>query len=171
MPERLRGRPWLRWTLVGVLVVAAAVAAILIGIQLRTPVSVAGPVGTDEPVQFELTSGRCGYSEVISASGEKVLPETGMFCIARLNVRNLEEPRYPLDPSCQYMIDRSEEQHEPRLDDPVLIQLTDLEETLGPFEFKRLVALYYEVPEGTEMVAVELHSDCGSRGVRIPVAE
>lgn len=74
-----------------------------------------------------------------------------------------------MEPSCIYMIDRSERRHDPRLNDPVLRTLADLDETLGPFEFKRQSSLYFDVPEGTEIAAVELHASCDSRGLRFSV--
>lgn len=77
------------WWILAAVVVAGILTAVYV--MTRGPVTVEGTVATEEPVTFELTSARCGASEVISAIGDVVNPEDGMSCVVRLNLRNLEE--------------------------------------------------------------------------------
>ena len=159
-------RTW--WTLGAVVVTAGIVGAILLS-GAGDPTSVEGNIGIDEPVRFKLASAGCGYSEVFVSSGETVKPEEGQFCVVRLEVRNLEEPIHQLAASCQYIIDGTGGRIAPRLDTEGLRLLADLEERLGPNEFRRASALHFDVPKSTEITAVELHASCASEGVRIPV--
>jgi hypothetical protein len=131
---------------------------------------VQGTVGSEAGLRFELITGKCGYEVVVTAD-TTVDPNTGEFCLVRLDVRNSgDEPR-SLDSSCQYLIDTSGARHRQREDVLPLDEVTTelFEQEIAPQTLVHDAGLYYDVPKGTEAAAVELHAPCGSRGLRIPV--
>ena len=159
-----RSRLWLRLAL---LAGAAAIVVVVILSGTGGPAEVDGTIGIEEPVRFKVDSAGCGYADVFLATGETVKPESGQFCVVRLELRNLDAPIHQLDASCQYMIDQSGARIPPRLDTPGLRTLADIDERLGPNEFRRASALYYDVPESTKLASIELHATCDSDGIRI----
>lgn len=161
--------PRLLWT-AGVVAVAAVITIFVLVSGSGESPRVEGSVGIEEPVRFKVDSAGCGYSDVFTATGETISPEKGQFCVVRMEVRNLESPVHQLLASCQYVIDGSGARVPPRLDSEGLRSLADLDERLGPNEFRRASALYYDVSKETEIAAVELHSTCDSEGIRIDAA-
>jgi hypothetical protein len=170
LPEEPRKSPWFRWSLAGVIVAAGVVVALFIRDQLRTAIPVAGAVGAEEGIEFEVVSGNCGASSVSVASGITAKPNRGTFCVVTFVAENLGEAPRTLDASCMYLIDRSGERYSPREDIAALRETSGglFDEGLGPFERKPVaVGLYYDVPATTEAEAVEMHASCGSRGLHI----
>lgn len=170
-------RPGTRWvwlSLAGLVVAAAAgIAFISLGgdegpePQPRATPSPQGTVGLEDGVRYELISGSCGYGVVVSPQGN-LEPQRGEFCLISVDVRNRNDDRaVSFDASCQYLIDSSGSRHVQRPDAMALEQesVEFFAMELPPNTVAREVGLYYDVPMGTELAAVEMHTSCDSPGV------
>ena len=167
----------------GVLVVAAfAVAAAGVGAWLllrgeetpervdRGPVVVEGLLAGEPPFRFEMQYGKCGLVSIVAPSGT-TYPENGVFCVIQLNILNDSDQAKTLDPACQVMFDREGTRYEQRVDvlhiDPGSRRA--FLRPIAPGAVAEAAALYFDVPEGTKVSTVELHSTCGSRGLLMDV--
>ena len=169
--ERSKRRSGRRWAFAATLVVAGVVAAVLAQWQLSTPVSVEGPTAREDDVEFTVLSASCDAVSLSAVSGTTAHPEKDVFCVVRLDVMNWSEDPVSLEAGCQYMIDRSGARHTPREDISALSEVSRglFDEGIEGFQIAPSVSLYYDVQEGTEAAAVELHSTCNSRGLNVPV--
>jgi len=156
-------------------VAAGAIVAILAGGDEPdgppTPVRARSDVATDGPFRYHMIQGRCGYGAVVTAT-QNVPPREGEFCLVTVDVTNQGQAPGRLRQECQYLIDASGRRHRIR-SDVLALEEESLEAFQAQLEAGQEVpdvAFYFDVPEGTEVRAVELHSTCDSRGVRIPLA-
>jgi len=135
------------------------------------PVRARSDVAADGPLMYHVIQGRCGYGAVVTAT-QNVPPSQGEFCLVTVDVTNQGEAPARLRQECQYLIDVSGRRYRIRSDVLALEEgsLEAFRAQLEPGQEVPDVALYFDVPEGTEASAVELHSTCDSRGVRIPLA-
>ena len=170
MADALR-RSWVRWIVGGVLIGLVVVTIVLM--RSGDPVVVRGDAGSEDGLRFEVGSAACSATS-LTVGSRTLRPEQGTFCRVEFRVRNMTEDPRSLDASCQYLVDRSGERHSLREDIALISDISGgvFRPGLRPgAATPDYAALYYDVPEGTEMLAVELHSDCGSDGLRFDVRD
>ena len=164
---------------VGVALAVAGVAAATLLLVNPFDEGPSGRSGTQAPLglagvvdgfRFEVVNGDCGYASVVTAT-ETILAERGVFCLVRFNLTHEGEQARRLDPSCQYLIDRSGTRHGQREDVLGFDETSRMafERPVGPGEYIEDAALYYDVAKGTKAAAVEMHASCTGTGVRLRV--
>lgn len=165
---------WVWLSLAGLVVAAGAgIAFISLGgdedtePQPRATPSPQGTVGLEDGVRYELISGSCGYGVVVSPQGN-LDPQRGEFCLISVDIRNRNDDRpVSFDASCQFLIDSTGSRHTQRPDAMALEEESADFFAMGlpPNTVAREVGLYYDVPMGTELAAIEMRTTCGSPGV------
>lgn len=103
----------------------------------------------------------------------RTIEAEGEFCLVALNVSNEGDTPASLDPSCQLLLDGESGRYSP---DKKVMGLDELAvdgfgQEIGPGEVVENSALYYDVPKGTDPVALELHETCEGPGVRLPLGD
>lgn len=116
---------------------------------------------------FELLSWRCGHESVVTA--EEIIKAEGDFCFTAMNVTNKGDTPAVLEPFCQFLMDAEGSRFMIR---PEIMALDKdsraaFGKPVGPGVLIEDSALYYDVPKGTEPVALELHESCGDPGFRL----
>jgi hypothetical protein len=152
------------WATVGVIAAGVAVGAFFL---LRGDGQGDGPAEPTSSLDFELLSWRCAHQNVIST--QETIEAEGEFCFAALNVSNPGETAVTLEPSCQFLLDGDSNRYQ--VHSEVMALDRDSKAAFGkPIRPGALIedsALYYDVPEGTTPLSLELHEACEEPGVRV----
>lgn len=118
-------------------------------------------------VRFLLTGVDCGFANVISPD-ERIAAE-GVFCTVDFDMANRGSEAVVLDLSCQALVGADGASFTPHRQATLLIEESRAAFRGGvePGQSLEDVAMVYDVPEGADPAAVELHVACDDEGRRI----
>ncbi|MFC3740040.1 DUF4352 domain-containing protein [Paractinoplanes deccanensis] len=163
-PRRRRRWPWI----VGAVVAVVAAGGAAFALSRDEPPPPEAPRAFEGVFQLTVDGSRCGFDSV----GPQELPQhaQGQFCLVDVTVRNTGAESQLLDPGAQRAIDNGGGEH--RVAEQALVFLNERQPTLldeiPPGAAVKGV-LPFDVPAGSGLSELVLHSSMDSPGARVPV--